>query len=329
MREIVSIALVFATACAGAPTRSRPTAPSCVFDGAWTGLDMLRDASGTFEVVWLLEPTAGRGTLVGSGDDLHVALEVEHDGWSLRGRLNAREDWSLSVREGVELRDGIEVPPGSLVRVLDVREGEVLVSFLPEENDEGTYRRWVPCAALEPASESQGDVLHMMTGGVEIGWLPPTRRIWISLEPGGAGFFQLPSEPLAMPVAVRERRADHVRIAVPLWSGANVIGWVRSSELLPHEADAEPADLPVAPAARAPREVCTSQEPLVLFAQGTMRYPPFLYEIGRIAPGTRFVVYDRTVDDMSVSPTDAVPFGPALMVRWRVRPSMPLECEIR
>jgi hypothetical protein len=314
---------------------TRASVPICAFRGAWGRGELRTEALGEpFLAVSGAETSA---VLHRSEGILRFRAEVESNGWHLVGRVDVADD-PLRSRETIVLADGVIASIGAPLRVLDAREGEVLVSVggWPARPESGLrfttpIERWMPCDSLVFAARPRGEVAEAedrlaigLPADLPVREIAAQHALTVSATPDGAPFLEIGPRVLTLTALLAAQDGDRSRVVIHDWSGLMIVGWAPSSALsLPPEGLLGTMELP--PPLEVPGEACVSSERLeVLAARGSAP----IETVGWLEAGAHFVRGPVRVDGLSViGPAPGAAIHPASPdVVWLARASGERSC---
>jgi hypothetical protein len=316
-----------------APARARSAPALCGFDGEIAHARVRTRRSGVVFAELYGVPAHAR--LGRPGDAIRLDIEAERDGWHFVGWVDPRDDDGLRSAHAFWLTEGVGLGRGAPMRVIDAREGEVLVSLrLDPTRDRvrllAPVERWIACAEL---ALDLGGANGLEQDRRDLG-LPATptelrldraAQLPLSATRGSDPFAEIVPGDYPPRIYVVEEAGDDRRVVHHARGGVLVAGWVPAAALTPtREPDPGGALYGALADLTEAHERCTSTERLVLQATTETAAE----QVGWIEAGTPFVrVNERRDGVLEIRPLATEPMRPSEGVVWTVRPHDAVSCE--
>lgn len=313
-----------------------PEAPRCRFEGRVARLQ-LRTPQGGFVGATIVD-AVDRAAVWGQGEALRVEHDVRREGWSLSGVSDPSQEDDFQLRTALNLDGGVLLSVDAMVRVVDARDGELLVA--PPRNFPGpdrgyrflrSTRQWVSCGDVRLAAvrAPRGDFRAQREAAGFSADLPERRilsaaTVLFAQEPGGEPFFELTPRDHESRVSLVRTAGSHSQVLLQHYTGVAIFGWVPSTVLQSRSpAERLSGVLGALGGAGQPFEVCHHDAPIVVQATAEGHEPEVF---ANIAPGTAFVREELRPDGRrAIRPHQAgvyVPEG----VAWSIQEFGGLSC---
>ncbi len=244
-RPYFALFLIATTGCGAASAdrpRPIPSPPGhCAVAGEWTSGE-LDVADGSFTYAGVRQAPARI--------DLDVSpplARVRVDGISIGGTIDIRG--TLRIVPPTALGENVLLPPGAEVSILSIDADRATIGlgrFSFSEGDQMTWtvapRAVVPCTSLGLGfafRDEDSERRERLALGLPLD--PPVRFVAIdhplaiAAQPGGPTQVTLDARDYSERLLWLEEQGGFTRIALQHWTGATLVGWVASSDLLTEE----------------------------------------------------------------------------------------------